>query len=347
MISKDIGYQERSLGTSLCAWNIHACQLHMASVRTESHSRWCIVVADSAGPDWPVSGDINAQCAPIQYCGLGEPTTLLQRALHRAVRISHAARVMVTAAEAHRSHWQHAFWFMRPEHRFVSESPGWSLLTTAAAVLSIAARAPKAVITILPARCYVGNEWALTVGLHRALSDGSILADGIATLGMIRAEFGVDEDYLVLSAPDGRPTFAVTFTAQRPRECVSQYLIRRGAVVASGIYLGYARTLASLLYKYWPALTHKILRYLKQSVIRGVENRIPPTLAQEELRTMSRPFWDHPAWLPLRVLRVADCGWSSLCTARAIERVLVPRTNTLDSHDTELEDECLNHEHIT
>jgi mannose-1-phosphate guanylyltransferase len=319
----------------------------MTGARAETPSRWCIVVADAAGPTWRVSESINAQWAPVQYCGLGKPTTMLQKALHRAGRISNAAHVMVTAAEVHRSHWQDALWFMRADHRFVSESPGWSLLTTAAAVLSIAARAPTALITILPARCYVADEWTLTVAIDRALSERSILADGIATLGMVSAEFGVDEDYLVLSAPDGRPTDAVAFTSKRPGEWLSQNLVRRGAVVASGIYLGYARSLASMLYKYWPALTRRILRHLRQSVVRSVENRIPPALAQGELRAVSRPFWDHPAWMPLRALRVANCGWSSLCSVRAIERIVSPQSNPLQTRDTMPEYGCLNHEQIT
>jgi hypothetical protein len=111
----------------------------MTSTRPDTRSRWCIVVADAAGPEWPISQNTNAQSAPVQFCSFEEPTTMLQKALHRAVRISHAGRVMVTAAEAHRSHWQQALWFMRSEHRFVSEFPGWSLLTTAAAVVSFVA----------------------------------------------------------------------------------------------------------------------------------------------------------------------------------------------------------------
>jgi mannose-1-phosphate guanylyltransferase len=294
----------------------------MISARTATHARWCIVVADAAGPEWPVSEDINAPRAPVQFCGLGEPTTMLQKALHRARRISDAARVMVTADEVHRALWQPASWFMRVEHRFVSESPGWSLLTTAAAVLSIAARSPSALITILPARCYVADEWTLTVALHRLLSERSFLADDIVTLGVVSAQSSVDEDYLLLSTPDGRPTAAVAVTAQKPAEWVARDLTRRGAVVASGIYVAYARALAALLYRYWPALTRKILRHLKHSFVPGVENTISSSLAQEELRATSRPFWDRPPWIPLRALRVASCGWSSLSSAHAIERIV-------------------------
>jgi mannose-1-phosphate guanylyltransferase len=314
----------------------------MTSARPEASSRWCIVVADAAGPDWPLSDDIDAKSAPVQYCGLGEPTTLLQKALHRAGRISHSARVMVTAAEVHRSHWQHALWFMRAEHRFVSESPGWSLLTTAAAVLSIAARTPSALITILPARCCVADECTLTLALRRALLERRFLSEGILTLGIIG--FGVDEDYLVLRVPDDPPTVAVAFTAQRPTEWVAQNIVRRGGVVATGIYIATANALASLLYRYWPTLTHKILRHLKHSHVPGVENRIAPALAQEALRAASRPFWDRPPWLTLRAVRVANCGWSGLHSMRAIEQIDSPQP-TPHSRCTELEYERLKHEH--
>jgi mannose-1-phosphate guanylyltransferase len=276
-------------------------------------------VADAAGPDWPVSDDIDAKSVPVQFCGLGEPATMLQKALHRAGRISHPARIVVTAAEVHRLHWQRGLWFIRREHRFVSESPGWSLLTTAAAVLSIAARTPTALITILPARCYVADEWTLTLALHRALSERRFLSEGILTLGIIG--FGADEDYLVLRAPDDRPTAAVAFTAQRPTEWLAQDIVRRGAVVATGIYIASASALASLLYRYWPTLTHKILRHLKHSQVPGVENLVAPTLAQEALRAASRPFWDRPPWLSLRAVRVAHCGWSSLSSTQAIEQI--------------------------
>src|ERR1700688_4871003 len=166
-------------------------------------TRWCIVVADAAAPERVVAGDHEAQGAPapVQYCRFGEPTTMLQKALHRARRIARANRILVTAAEVHRSHWQPALWFIPPEHRFVSESPGWSSLTTAAAVLSIAARVPSAAVTILPAGCYVEDEWTLTVALHTALSNLGHAADGVVTLGMAGGASEVDEDYLLVDDP--------------------------------------------------------------------------------------------------------------------------------------------------
>src|SRR5277367_5943771 len=105
--------------------------------------------------------------SPAQYCGFGEPTTLLQRALHRAKQIAPTAQIVVTVREENRERWEPALWFIRPERRFVSDSRVTASLTTAAAVLSIAAESASHVITILPARCYVANEWILSDALHR------------------------------------------------------------------------------------------------------------------------------------------------------------------------------------
>ena len=49
---------------------------------------------------------------------------MLQKALHRARRISAAARVMVTADEVHRALWQPTSWFMRAEQSRLVRSRG-------------------------------------------------------------------------------------------------------------------------------------------------------------------------------------------------------------------------------
>jgi mannose-1-phosphate guanylyltransferase len=322
----------------------------MTDVRPLIRPRWCIVVADAAGPEWLLPDDSPAQWAPVQYCGLGEPTTMLQKALHRAGRLAHARRVVVTIAEAHRSRWQQALWFTRPEHRYVSEFPGWSSVTTAAALLSIAARAPDALVTILPARCYVADEWTLTIALHRAMSERTFLEDGIVTLGMVGADTDVDENYLLPGASNGRPTVAVRGIAQRPVECVARQLVRRGALVASDIYIGYASRLALQLSKYWTAVTHKLLEHLTNSTTPGTENRIPLSLAREVLRVAPRRSWDRPPWIPLHTLRVAHCGWSGLRSPRAIEGIVASKKNSLQhvsGPNRASQSSAIEHQHAT
>jgi hypothetical protein len=135
----------------------------------------------------------------------------------------------------------------------------------------------------------------------------------------------VDEDYLLPDDPlDDGPIVPVSVTARRPADWVARYLPGRGALVASGIYVGHADVLAAVLYKYWPKITQRLLRHLARSFASGVENRLPAGLVEQALRAAPHSFWKHPPWLPLRALRVAHCGWSSLRSGRAIEKISPP-----------------------
>jgi hypothetical protein len=140
----------------------------------------------------------------------------------------------------------------------------------------------------------------------------------------------VDEDYLMVDdRPDGRAIVPVSVSARRPIDWVAHHLVGRGALVASGIYVGHADVLAALLYKYWPKLTHQLLQHVARSFAPGVENHLPPTLVQEALQAAPQTFWKHPPWMPLRALRVAHCGWSSLRSGRAIEQIVAPQQSPL------------------
>jgi mannose-1-phosphate guanylyltransferase len=294
----------------------------MIAARHQTDAPWCIVVADAAAPTWRVPE--KRQWGPVQYCGFGQPTTMLQKALHRAIRVSEARRVLVTAAEVHRLQWEGPLWYVRPEHRFVSAGPGWSALTTASAVLWIAARAPLAKVTILPARCYVAEEWTLTVALHRALYERPLVVDDIVTLGMTTDELTLDEDYLMTRTSDDGSTSSVTVSSLDSQRWVTRELARRGALIASDIYIGHAGTFAALFYKCWPTLTHALLRQLANSPDRYGEKRIPPNLIEDALSEAPRPFWDRPPWNAQQIFRVKPCGWSGLRSKRAVLRVACP-----------------------
>jgi hypothetical protein len=310
----------------------HIC---MCDPHRRTNAPWCMVVADAAAPTWRIPE--KKRWAPAQYCGFGQPTTMLQKALHRAIRVSEAGHVLVTAAEAHRLHWEGPLWYVRPEQRFVSACPGWSALTTASAVLWIAARAPFAKVTILPARCYVADEWTLTVALHRALHERPLVVDDIVTLGMTTDESAIDEDYLMTRTSDGGSTSRVAVSSSDSRRGATREFARRGALIASDIYIGYASTFAALFYKCWPILTHALLRQLANSLNRHGEKRIPPSLLQDALREAPRLFWDCPPWNAQQIFRVKPCGWSGLRSKRAILRVACPKSTAADLRAADLD----------
>lgn len=242
---------------------------------------WCIVVADDHGPEIapPIAG--AGASSPVQYCGFGEPATLLQRALHRARRIAPAEHIVVTVREENRELWESALWHIRPEHRFVSNSRMMVPLTTAAALLSIAEDSVTNVVTILPARCYVANERTLCAALNQLQQLLPRIPEGIGTLGMVDIEDGIDEDYLVPFGTTVGPGQAVQAMAHRPTEWVARHL----KVAVNGERRFYA----------------DVYREMSMSILRSLR------------------WW--PPTFPQRALRVHRCGFRGLQTPRAVAKV--------------------------
>jgi hypothetical protein len=119
----------------------------------------------------------------------------------------------------------------------------------------------------------------LTVALHRALYERPLGVDEIITLGMTTDELALDEDYLMTRTSERGLTSSVTVSSLDSRSWARRELARRGALIASDIYIGHAGTFAALFYGYWPILTHALLRQLANSLDRYSEKRIPPTLS--------------------------------------------------------------------
>jgi hypothetical protein len=290
---------------------------------------WCIVVADDHGPEYVPTIASGGRTSPVQYCGFGEPTTLLQKALHRARQIAPAAQIAVTVREEDRERWEPALWFTRPERRFVSDSRMSSSLTMAAALLSIAADSLSNVVTIVPARCYVAHEWILSAAIARLHEMLPQIPEGVGTLGMIEIDDGIDEDLLVPSGNRLGPGLSVQAMARRPVGWVAQHLREHGAMVASGILTGYAGVFAAHVSKQRPGLTKAITRGLRAAD--GGENRFGAALLREVPRSVLRSLRWWPPTFPQRAFRVHRCGFRGLQTARAVARVCATCPATFDS----------------
>ncbi len=285
---------------------------------SNQRSHWCVVVADDHGPEWAPAVSPSNKPASVQYCGLGEPTTLLQKALHRAGRIAPAAQIMVTTIDGHREHWEPTLWSVRGQCRFVGESRLTSCLTVAAALLSVAAESPHDVVTVLPAKCHVTHEDVLFSALQSAYMNLPQTPEGVLTLGMVDISEGIDEDYLVPGRAKGGTHWVVQAMARRPVRWVARHLREHGAMTSSGILIGYAGVFAAHLAKQWPDLTVKLIGALSGAVASGTECRIPTALRSgvpsAVLRSLS---WCAPAF-PQRVLPVQHAGWSGLRSPRAV-----------------------------
>jgi len=285
-----------------------------------SKSRWCIVVADDHGSDCPMGSDMDR--LPVQYCRLGKEAAPLQRALHRAASIAPASQIILTALEEYRECWEPAAWFVRPDRRFIGDNRWASHLSSAAAILSVAARSPSSVVTIMPARCYVADEWILSRALRHALAELPGIPEGVVTLGMLDIDDGVDENYLIVSPPRFGGGLNIDGFARRPVAWVARHLKSHGALVASGIMIGYAGVFAAHISKNWPGISNKLAKLFEAAEIAGEECDVPCSLNRQVPKSVLRALRWHPPAFGQRVFGVCRSGWSGLNSPQSVARVL-------------------------
>jgi len=224
--------------------------------------------------------------------------------------------------------------------RFVGDKRTNSALTTAAAILSIARASPSSIVTILPARCYVGHEWILREALKQVETELPHVPEGVVTLGMVDIDEGVDEDYMMVGRALHGRGLEVRGIARRPTAWVARHLRRQGAVVSSGIMVGYAGVFAAHMTRHWPEITHRLTNLLVLASAAQLECRIPSAL-QDRISgsVLQLPRWNLPTF-PQRVFPVCDCGWSGLRSAHAVARIAdhlasrVPRRQSLSAYPT-------------
>jgi hypothetical protein len=110
----------------------------MSNYPNGSSQPWAIVIADEHGPG--LTDPTDSERLPVQYCRVGQEATPLQQALQRAASVAPASQIILTAVEEYRQCWESAAWFIRPDRRFIGEKRWASQLSSAAVILSVAAR---------------------------------------------------------------------------------------------------------------------------------------------------------------------------------------------------------------
>jgi mannose-1-phosphate guanylyltransferase len=296
-------------------------------------SHWCIVVADDHAPEWVPFDSLEPRSAPVQYACLGGPVTLLHRALHRAASIAPASQILVTALEEYRARWEPILWCVRPERRFVSDKGTNPLLASAAAILSIASVSPSSIVTLLPARCYVGHETILREALRLVASELPHIPEGAATLGMLDIDEAVDEDYMVVGRARTGRGLAVHGIARRPTAWVARHLRRQGAVVSSGIMIGYADVFARHISRHWPEPRQRLAALVAAASAAHLECAIRSSLQDRMAGPVLKSLRWHPPAFPQRVYTVCDSGWSGLRSPHAVARIAEFTANRIVQRD--------------
>ena len=157
--------------------------------------------------------------------------------------------------------------------------------------------------------------------MRQVVSELPQIPEGVAALGMVDIDEGVDEDYLVLSHVRTGRGLAVHGIARRPTAWVARHLRRQGAVVSSGIMIGYASTCAAHIWEHWPGISQRITTLAGMARAAQRECEIPNSLQDRVPGAILKSLRWRPSAFPQRVLTVCDSGWSGLKSPHAVTRI--------------------------
>jgi mannose-1-phosphate guanylyltransferase len=293
--------------------------------------RHCIVVANEIRSE-RLTGGLRPLFLSSQKVGALK-TGFLRRSSDRARRLVSPANVLLSAQEADRRIWEGPFWSTRPANRFVSDRGAPSSLATAAALLSVASRSPASLVAVMPSDFWVARESVLADAIEKAFAVLRMMPETVAMLGVVDADAGTNEDYLIVGPSDPRKGAVIQARVNRPSPRMARRLIGDGAMVASGILLGFAQAFAGRIYKYWPNLAHELTTTVVADGFQHVEHRLIPDTYRNIPRSVLSTMSLSPPAFPMRAFRLQGSGWCS----REPAHDLHPQTRTGRSANTELD----------
>lgn len=274
---------------------------------------WCIVQADGDRARLTSHGSV-----PLQYWGIGQGLTSMQRSLHRALRLASPRRTVVTVSEAHRNWWSDCLWCVPAQRRIVDESSGRQTVTLAAAMALIEREAGQdALLVLQPADTFHAGDHAFTAGVDRAIRTLDRLPTNVITLTLDAYASEPDQDYLLLGAEDRLPGRAAVRFVKRPQPMVAERLIELGARLSTGVYIARLSTLVGIMAELWPDLmaAARTLAWTADG-----EVLTPARMMGSQFCRPWRHTWVQRPLPALRAVSVDDLDWSTVPRAAATER---------------------------
>jgi hypothetical protein len=150
---------------------------------------------------------------------------------------------------------------------------------------------------------------------------------------MLDIDEGVDEDYFVVGRSGAGRGLTIHGIARRPTSWVARHLRRQGAVVSSGIMIGYAGRFAAHIAKHWPEVRRRLTTLVDAAHTDRVECRISSSFHNRQPGAVLKLLRWHPPAFAQRVFTVCDSGWSGLRSPHAVARIAEFIANQIDQRE--------------
>jgi mannose-1-phosphate guanylyltransferase len=303
--------------------NYHVTAMNPSENSMNSNA-WAIVLAGGEGTR--VRGFLKQLCGGSglkQFSTIIGERSMLRCTLDRVERLIPSERILIVVGAHHRQevekqlpHWPAQNIIFQPVNR--DTAPGILL-----PLAHITARDPQATIVVFPSDHFVRDEQRFIGAVGMALEDARANPGKLVLLGMTpHAGEETEYGYIRVARTSGNgAALPVTGFVEKPPLSRAKELIQQGALWNTMVFAARNSTLWEMVKETTPVLYHAFR--LVQITLRTAHSK--PVLQQVYESISSVNFSTaicQPLASRLRVLPVADVGWSDLGTARSIMRTV-------------------------
>ncbi|HEY6640858.1 sugar phosphate nucleotidyltransferase [Povalibacter sp.] len=286
---------------------------------------WALVLAGGEGTRLrQLTIDAKGISVPKQFCSLSGGQTLLSAAIARAKHVAAPERTCSIVSETHRQWWASVLADEPPENVIVQPRGRGTGIGILYAALHIAARDPDARIVVLPADHYVQSEPVLQRALRSAVRQLRRRSAPVL-MGIEPTAADSELGYIVPGPPDDRGMLTVSRFVEKPDPLTAQHIIGQGALWNMLIIAASVRSLVKLF-----AERFSVVSLEMQAIVNAALHAEPPHSGWPAIVEMydrlpqidfSRDILQQQPQ-DLRVLQIADCGWSDLGTPSHVAATL-------------------------
>lgn len=289
---------------------------------SESDNLWALVLA--AGDGRRLQGlttTRNGLAIPKQFCSLEQGPSLLREAIARAASVAAADRICAVVAAQHRRWWSDQLADLDAGNLIVQPQNKGTAIGVLLPLLTILERDPEARIIVLPSDHHVRDEARLARALRYAAAPPDQWAE-ILLLGLEPTAPDPQLGYIVPRRLAARTHHPVERFVEKPDMGSAQRLLEQGALWNTFIMAADAAAILKLFERRCPEVVAAMGDALRSARV-GMDGGEALAEVYEELPNLDFSYSILQGQEQyLRVLPVADCGWSDLGTPERVVAAL-------------------------
>jgi mannose-1-phosphate guanylyltransferase len=284
---------------------------------------WALVLAAGEGSRLhSLTRTQSGSPVPKQFCSLWQGPSLFHDALIRARAVASNEYICAVVARQHHGWWQGLTGLMPSANIIVQPHNRGTANGILLPLLHILARDPNAQIVILPSDHHVREEAVLAHALWRAVEQLRWRIDETVLLGLEPVESDSELGYIVPGDSDGRGALEVEQFVEKPTLAQAHEIIEHGGLWNAFILASSGQALLSLFRRRMP----EIVSEMRAAVQHDLADPDEAPATAELYGTLPNIDFSRDILQGqerrLRVLPVAQCGWSDLGTPERIGQVL-------------------------